>query len=156
MGLLSSRWCWLSVCFLRAGCSAQVPAPCSSSRPQIELLINSPTSTWQTPHFSITALPVSQILLIWQNPKIKQSPAIFRSACLWSPMACERERAMGSGCLGWVPSTCQLVFLHPRSCPRSWPSFWGYCAGTGLRDPGLPGFRIFMSRSRSVLWDSCG
>jgi hypothetical protein len=59
---------------------------CSSSLSQIELLINRPTPTWQSLSFSTTVLTISQILLIWQNPKIKQSLTIFRSACLWSPV----------------------------------------------------------------------
>ena len=46
---------------------------CSSSPPQIELLINRPMLTWQSLHFSTAVSIISQILLIWQNPKIKQS-----------------------------------------------------------------------------------
>ena len=46
---------------------------CSSSLPQIELLINRPAPTWQRLRFSTTVLIISPILLIWQNPKIKQS-----------------------------------------------------------------------------------
>lgn len=47
---------------------------CRSPLPQIELLINRPTPTWQSLHFNKTVPTISQILLIWQNPKIKQSP----------------------------------------------------------------------------------
>ena len=50
-----------------------VRAHLHSSWPQIELLINRPMPTWQSLSFSITISIISQILLIWQNPKTKQS-----------------------------------------------------------------------------------
>lgn len=126
--------------------------------PQIELLINRPTSTWQSPHFSTTALTVSQILLIWQNPKIKQSPAIFRSAqaCPWRPVPNASEQ--------WVPdvwdgssASANFVF-RPAHAPA--PDLGllsgAQCAGLGLRDPGLPGLRLFVGPSHSAFWDSRG
>lgn len=96
--------------------------PRSSSLPQIELLINRPTPTWQTLHFSTTVLIVSQILLIWQNPKIKQSPNIFHSACLWSPVPC-----LSNGFRMFGMDSQSLPIHLPfstRCCPGSRPCSW--------------------------------
>lgn len=116
-----------------------------SSLPQIELLINRPTPTWQRLRFSTAVLIISPILLIWQNPKIKQSPHHPH------PTPSSAQHVSGAWCPAWsngirmlgcISRACESAFPpSTHSCPGLGfllASPGGWCAGPALRAPRAP------------------
>ena len=130
---------------------------CSSSLPQIELLINRPMLTWQSLHFSTAVSIISQILLIWHNPKIKQSSP-YPPASLPLSLSLEPSTLLEL----WVPDIqdvspepTSLLFLFPQApalvtaSSQPLPGVW--CAGSGLPGPLFRmGFLSFCSLGLSI------
>lgn len=113
---------------------------CSSSQPQIKLLINRPTPTWQSLSFSITISTISQILLIWRNPKPKQSSPPS------SAQPTEELRYVEPGALlhngFWMvgtPEPTSLPFLPPHAVALDTATSWPLPGGVQGQLPGPSG-----------------
>jgi len=113
--------------------------------------------TWQSLHFSTAVSIISQILLIWQNPKIKQSSP-YPPSSLPLSLSLEPSTLLEL----WVldiqdvsPEPTSLLFLFPKApvlvtaSSQPLPRVW--CAGSGL--PGPPfrmGFLSFCLSGLSI------